>query len=494
MDFSGILGGFASALSPVNLLYCLIGCILGTVVGVLPGLGPMATMAMLLPLASYLPPAGMIIMLAGIYFGAMYGGSTTSVLMNVPGESASVVTCIDGFEMTKKGRAGGALAIAAIGSFIAGTLGTLLLSITGPALADFALRFGPPEYFSIVLFSLTTVLSFSSSNALKGLLGMLVGMIFATVGLDSLSGKQRFVFGYTQIASGFEVVPLMMGLFGIAEVLASAEAGVASVYKGKLKAFLPRGKELKKGLMASLRGSALGMAFGILPGMGPTATTFIAYDLEKRFSKNPEQFGKGCIEGVAAPEAANNAAAQAGFIPLMALGIPTLPITAILLSTFITYGLPPGPMLFAKHGDLAWTVIASMYIGNAMLVVLNLPLVGVWARLCLVPYWILGPVVLGICFVGTYSIRNSMFDVWTLIFFGLLGYAMKKRNWPTPPLILGFILGPMFEQHLRGSLGMSGGSVGVFLTRPIAVTFIALSIFMVVISRRLLRRTGEKQV
>lgn len=484
----GLLGGFASALSPVNFMYCLLGCVLGTVVGVLPGLGPAATMAMLLPLTSYVPPSGMIIMLAGIYYGAMYGGSTTSILINIPGESASVVTTIDGFQMTKQGRAGEALAISAIGSFIAGTAGVLLLSITGPVLADFALRFGPPEYFCIVLFCFTTVVSFSGREVLKGIVIMFVGMILASIGLDPLSGKQRFVFGIPEFAAGLDMIPLVMGLFGVSEVLAASGEGALSIYQGKLKALIPRGKELKKGLLASLRGSALGLALGVLPGMGATATTFIAYDLEKRISRNPDQFGKGCIEGVASPEAANNAVAQTGFIPLMALGIPTAPIMAILLAAFIMYGLPPGPLLFTEHGDIAWTIIASMYIGNVILVILNLPLVGIWARLCLVPYKILGPLILGICFVGAYSMRNSMFDVWSMFFFGLVGYVVKKRNWPVAPLILGFILGPMFEQNLRSSIGMSGGSVMIFLTRPIAATFVGLTILMLIVSRRLLYR------
>jgi len=279
-----------------------------------------------------------------------------------------------------------------------------------------------------------------------------------------------------------------MGLFGIAEVFASAEEGVLSIFKGKLKALIPRGQELKKGLVASLRGSAIGLVLGILPGMGGTVTTFIAYDVEKRVSKYPDRFGTGCIEGVASPEAANNAVAQAGFIPLMALGIPTTSMMAIMLAAFTMYGLPPGPMLFAKHGDVAWTIIASMYIGNVMLVLLNLPLVGIWARLCLVPYKILGPFILGICFVGAYSIRNSMFDVWSMFLFGLVGYVVKKRNWPVAPLILGFILGPMLEQNLRASVGMSGGSVMIFFTRPISATFIGLMILMLLVTRRLLNR------
>lgn len=482
---SGLLDGFIGALSLSNLWYCFLGCLLGTIVGVLPGLGPAATMAILLPLMSYVPPTGSIIMLSGIYYGAMYGGSTTSILINVPGEAASVATCLDGFQMTKKGRAGEALAIAAIGSFIAGTAGTVLLSIAGPILADLALNFGPPEYFGLVLFGLTTLLSFSGRQILKGIIAGLVGMVLACVGLDPVSGKTRLVFGVSQFLAGINVIPILMGLFGFAEVLASAEEGIISVYQGRLGRLIPRGQELRKGLIASLRGTVSGLALGLLPGMIASLTTFIAYDIEKRISKYPMQFGTGVIEGVAGPEAANNATAQAGFIPLMALGIPTAPVYAILLAALMIYGLLPGPLLFKQHGVFVWSVIASMYIGNVMLLILNLPLVGLWARLCLIPYRILGPLILGICFVGTYSLRNNMFDVWICIFFGMVGYVMRKRNWPVPPLILGVILGDMFEQNFRSSLQMSGGSISIFFTRPIPLLFIGLAIFSVIISRRL---------
>ena len=481
-----LIAGFGNALSLSNFMYCLLGCTLGTVVGVLPGLGPVASMAMLLPLTSYLPPTAMIIMMAGIYYGAMYGGSTTSILINIPGEAASVVTTLDGFQMTKQGKAGEALAIAAIGSFIAGTVGVMLLSLAGPLIADHALSFGPPEYFCIVLFSLTTVVSFSGREILKGIIVAFVGMLLTCVGLDPLSGKQRLAFGIPHFTGGLDLIPIMMGLFGLSEVLASAEEGISSIYNGKLKSIIPRGQELRKGIFASLRGTAIGLPLGMLPGMTPTAGTFLTYDLEKRISKNPSQFGTGCIEGVAAPEAANNAVAQAGFIPLMALGIPTAPVMAILLAAFMLYGFTPGPMLFTQQGELTWTIIASMYIGNVILLVLNLPLVGLWARLCLVPYRILGPLILGICFVGAFSIRNSMFDVWTCILFGLIGYAMKMRGWSAAPLILGFILGPMFEQNLRASIGMSGGSILIFFIRPIAATFIGLTILSLLLSYRLL--------
>jgi putative tricarboxylic transport membrane protein len=424
-------------------------------------------------------------MLAGIYYGAQYGGSTTSILMNVPGEPGSAVTCLDGFQMTKQGRAGEALAIAAIGSFIAGTGGVILLSIGGPILADFALTFGPPEYFALVLFGMTTMLSFAGRQILKGIITGLIGIIVAAVGLDPVSGNTRLAFGIPQFLSGMNIIPVLMGLFGVAEVLVSAEEGIASVFQGKLGKMLPQGMELKKGLMASTRGSIIGLLLGLLPGMITSLTTFIVYDIEKRFSKYPERFGTGVIEGVASPEAANNATAQAGFIPLMAIGIPTAPIFGILLAALIMLGLTPGPLLFKQHADFAWAVIASMYIGNVMLLIINLPLVGLWARLCLVPYRILAPLIFGLCFVGAYSLRNNMFDVWICIAFGILGFIMRKQNWPIPPMILGVILGDMFEQNLRAALQMSDGSLMIFIERPIALTFVVLTILSVLVSRKL---------
>jgi putative tricarboxylic transport membrane protein len=493
MEF-GLLAGFWKALSPINLWYCFLGSLLGTEVGVLPALGPATTIAILLPVTAYLKPTESIIMLAGIFYGAMYGGSTTSILMNIPGEAASVPTCLDGFQMTKRGRAGEALAIAAIGSFIAGTAGVLLLSFAGPLLAELALAFGPPEYFGLMFFSLTALFSFSGHDLLKGLTAGVVGIVLATVGLDPLSGAHRLAFGIPQLLAGLDVIPVLIGLFGVAEVLASAEEKVSSVYRGKLGRLIPRGEELKKGLWASLRGTGIGLLAGLFPGFMPSVVTFISYDIEKRVSRYPEKFGTGVIEGVASPEAANNATCQAGFVPLMALGIPTAPIFAMLLASLMIYGLPPGPMLFKQHGDFAWTVVASMYIGNVMLLVLNLPLVGVWARLCLVPYRILGPVILGVVFVGAYSIRNSMFDVWTAILFGLVGFLMKKKNWPVAPLILGFILGPLLEQHFRASLQGSGGSLRVFIEQPISAVFIALGVVLMVTSRKLWSAVEKQEV
>ena len=489
----GLLDGFVRAISLMNLWYCFLGCLLGTIVGVLPALGPAATIAILLPLTAYLNPTQSIIMLAGIFYGAMYGGSTTSILMNIPGEAASVPTCLDGYQMTRQGRAGQALAIAALGSFMAGTAGALFLSFAAPLLADFALAFGPPEYFGLMFFSLTALFSFAGSDLLRGVSAGLAGILLSMVGLDIMSGTHRLAFGIPKLLSGLDVIPVLMGLFGVGEVLFTAEQQITSVYEGKLGHLIPRGKELVKGLWASVRGTVIGLATGLFPGLMPSVVTFIAYDIEKRVSKYPEKFGTGVIEGVASPEAANNANCQAGFIPLFALGIPTTPIAAMLLASLMVYGLPAGPMLFKQHGDFAWTVVASMYIGNVMLLILNLPLVGLWARLCLIPYRILGPVVLGVVVVGAYSIRNSMFDVWTAIVFGLVGYVMKKWGWPIAPLILGFILGPLLEQHFRASLQGSGGSVLIFTQRPICTIFIVLGVVLILMSRRLWSKVSVQE-
>ena len=486
---SGLLGGFIGAFSLTNLAYCFVGCLLGTFVGVLPGLGPAATSAILLPLTSYMSPAGAIIMLAGIYYGAMYGGSTTSILVNVPGEASSVPTCLDGFQMTKQGRAGEALAIAALGSFVAGTFGTIALSFMAPALARIGLKFGPPEYFGLVLFSLTALVGFSGGSLLKGLIAGGVGMFLACVGLDPLSGKQRLTFGSVTFTGGMDVIPVLMGLFGVAEVLASAGEGIVYLYEGSLGRLLPRGRELVKGLLASIRGTISGFVMGLLPGMIPAVTAFIAYDIEKRLSRTPHRFGTGCIEGVAAPEAANNATSMAGFIPLMSLGIPTSPTLAIILAALMMYGLQPGPFLFLHHSDFAWAVIASMYVGNVILLILNLPLVGFWARLCLVPYRYIGPVILGVCLVGAFSVRNRLFDVIACAGFGILGYLMKRRRWPTTPLILGLILGPMLEQSLRQSLELSGGSFGILFTRPISATLIVLTVVVLTFVRKALTQS-----
>jgi putative tricarboxylic transport membrane protein len=489
-----LIVGTMNVLAPANLFYCFLGAFFGTLVGVLPGLGPASTIAILLPMTMYLDKTGSIIMLAGIYYGAQYGGSTTSILVNIPGEVSSVPTCFDGYPMTKDGRAGQALWIAAVGSFIAGTAGAIAVTVIGPGLAKYALQFGPPEYTGLLFFSLTAVVSLSGSglSILRGLAAGLVGMLLSSIGIDPLTGTPRLYFGFTGLMRGLEIIPVTVGLFGIGEILANAEAGILKIYEGTLGKMMPRGQELRKGLLASLRGTAVGLPLGVLPGFVPAVSSFIAYDLEKRISKYPERFGTGVIEGVGGPEAANNATAQTGFIPLMAFGIPTSASTAIILAALMIYGLQPGPVLFESNKLFVWTVIASMYIGNIMLLVLNLPLVGVWARISQIPYKYLGPIILGVCLIGAYSPRNAMFDVWVAIIFGVAGYLMKRVKWPMGPLILGFLLGPMLEISLHQSLNMGGPLI--LFNRPIAAGLFLLAIVVLFISIRYLSRVREAVV
>ena len=483
-DF-GLIDGVAQALSLANLFYALVGCVLGMLVGVLPGLGPASAMAILLPIAVYLPAQGSIIIMAGVYYGAMYGGSTTAILVNIPGEVSSIVTALDGFEMTKKGRAGEALAIAAIGSFIAGILGTMAIAWIGPAIADLALRFGPPEYFGIVLFSLTALVSFSGNSLLLGVTIGVFGIALAMIGSDPLTGTPRMTFDNFQLMKGIDIIPMTVGLFGIGEVLFNASQQTKQIFTGKLPAWhrmLPRGQQLVRGLTASLRGTVVGGITGLLPGMLPALTTYLAYDIERKVSRHRAELGTGAIEGVAAPEAANNASAMSGFIPLLSLGIPTSPALAIVLGTLIMNGLQPGPTLFSQHADLAYTVVASMLISNTMLLIFSLPLIAVWARISLIPYRLLGPIVLAICVIGAYAPRNTMFDVVVAVGFGLLGYFMRKRNWPLSPLVLGFLMGPLLEQSLRQSISMANGNLTIFFTRPITATCIAAAALVLVLT------------
>ncbi|MPZ58938.1 MAG: tripartite tricarboxylate transporter permease [Rhizobiales bacterium] len=489
----GIIDGLLNALTFANIGFAVVGCLLGTLVGVLPGLGPASAMAILLPVALYLPTTGAIIIMAGIYYGAMYGGSTTAILMNIPGEVSSIVTAQDGFPMTKNGQAGQALAIAAIGSYIAGVFGTIAIAIIGPQIAGVALSFGPPEYFGLVFFSMTALISFSGPSLLSGLALGIFGMWLATVGVDPLTGTQRLNFGTIELMKGFDIVPVLVGLFGIAEVLTSVDQKIAQIYTGKLGSWLsmiPKGDLLKRGLKAALRGSGLGFVLGLLPGMLPALTAYLAYDVEKQVSKTPEKFGTGMIEGVAGPEAANNATAMAGFIPLLSLGIPTSPALAILLGTLLISGVTPGPMMFEQQPLLIWTVIGSMLIANTVLVILNLPLVGLWARICLVPYSILGPIILSICVIGAYAPRNTLFDVWIALLFGVIGFVMRRLSMPISTLVLGFLLGPMFEQSLRQSIEMAGTPM-IFFERPIPLSLIIAALIVVGVTSYLKRRSGE---
>ena len=449
---------------------------LGTLVGVLPGIGPTSGIAILLPLTAFLPPTPAIIMLAAIYYGAMYGGSTTAILVNIPGEVASVVTTLDGYQMAREGRAGPALAIAAISSFVAGTLGLIGLTFFAPTLADVALGVGPPEYFGLVVLAFSVVVSLSGPSLVKGFTAAALGALIALVGLDPMSGARRFAYGTATLLGGIDFIAVIIGLFAITEVLLGAEERARAVSLVPLGKLMPSRDELRRCGATMLRATGVGFVLGLLPGCTPGAISFIAYDVEKRLSKTPERFGKGAIEGVAAPEGANNATTSAGFVPLFALGIPATPALAVVLSGLMIYGLQPGPLLFEKQPQFVWAVIASMYVGNVMLLVLNLPLVGLWARLCRIPYAIMAPLILIFSVLGAYSVRNSFADVGMAIAFGVVGYLMVKLGYPTAPLVLALILTPMLESGLRQSLSMAHGSPLILVTRPVAVTLIAAGV------------------
>jgi putative tricarboxylic transport membrane protein len=477
-----IILGLSVALSPANLLYCFLGVILGTLVGVLPGLGPTAGLAILIPVTAGLAPATSLIMLAGLYYGAMYGGSTTTILLNVPGEAASVVTALDGYQMARKGRAGAALGIAAISSFIAGTISTALLMFVAPPMAELGLLFGPPEYFALMVLGMSILISISGKSLLKGSISALLGMLIAMVGIDPMTGVARFTYGSTNLLGGIDYLSVIVGLFAISEMLLSLEGSLRSIYEGSLSSVFPSLSDLKRCVGSFLRGSFLGFLIGSIPGGNPTIAAFVSYDLEKKLAKNPQEFGTGAIEGVASPEAANNAAAQAGLVPLLTLGIPGGPTIAVLMGAFLIQGLTPGPMLFKNQPDIVWGLIMSMYIGNVMLLVLNLPLVGVWAKIARVPYRIIAPIILVISVLGAYSISNNMFDVWLMFLFGILGYFMKKIELPHAPVVLALVLAPMIENALRQSLTMSKGSLLILVSRPIPLFLFVLSVFSVIVS------------
>jgi putative tricarboxylic transport membrane protein len=433
-------------------------------------------------------------MLAGIYYGAMYGGSTTSILVNVPGEAASVVTCLDGYQMARQGRAGPALGIAAFGSFIAGTFGVIGLVFLAPPLAEIALKFGPPEYFSLVILGVTLVSYLGGGSLIKDLMMATVGLLLASIGTDIMTGAQRFTFGVIEIAEGWGLVPVVMGLFGISEVLVNIEQELktSSIVEGKIKNLLPNLKDWRDSKWPIIRGSILGFFIGILPGGGALISSFASYAIEKKVSKHPEKFGKGAIEGVAGPESANNSAAQAAFIPLLTLGIPANAVMAILLGALMIHGITPGPLLMEKYPDLFWGTIASMYVGNGMLLILNLPLIGIWVQILKVPYPILFPLILLFCLIGSYSINNMVMDVLVMVVFGLVGYLMKKTNFSGAPLILAFVLGPMLEDNLRRSLIMSYGHFNIFYTRPISAIFIITALIILVSS--IIKIKGRKVI
>jgi putative tricarboxylic transport membrane protein len=479
MDFLANLStGFGIALSPMNLAYAFLGAVLGTAIGVLPGLGSAATIAVLLPVTYKIQPLSAVIMLAGIYYGAQYGGSTTSILLNIPGEAGSIVTCIDGYKMARKGRAGPALGISAIGSFFAGNVAVFGTSVVAPILAAFALKFGPTEYASLVLLGLMLAIYLSEESVLKGLLMGSLGLLLGAVGLDPVLGAERFTFGVVRLTDGFNFVVVAMGLYGISEVFLNLEAEIREIFKASLKGLLPTREDWKRGWAPLLRGSILGFFIGVLPGGGTIVSSFGSYAVEKRISKHPERFGKGAIEGVAGPEAANNAASTSAFIPLLTLGIPGNASTAMIMVALMIHGIKPGPLLMWHHADLFWGVIASMYIGNMMLLTLNLPLIGLWVRLLKVPYRYLGGLIVVICVIGAYSINYAVFDVGVMVGFGVVGYLMRKGKYPPAPLILAMILGPLLEANFERAMLTSGGDPLVFIQRPISVVLLSVGVFL----------------
>ncbi|WP_199254914.1 tripartite tricarboxylate transporter permease [Mycolicibacterium mengxianglii] len=481
---NGLLSGFTAALTPTNLMWLIVGCLLGTLVGILPGLGPPATISILLPLATGFDPATGLIMMAGIYYGAKYGGSTTSILMNIPGESSSVVTCIDGYQMAKKGRAGQALGIAAIASFVAGTIGVIGLTFLAPAAADVAVNFGPPEYSALMVFALLLVIMLAGDSLIKGFISMFIGLFLATIGTDLFSGEQRFTGGQIELAGGVEFIALSIGIFAIGEVLVNIEQKTQKplfAAPKKFREMLPSAKDIKRSTPAMLQGGILGFIIGILPGAGSTVASFVSYIIAKRTSKHPEEFGKGAIEGVAAPEAANNSETGGAMVPLLTMGIPGSGTGAVLLGALVLYGLNPGPLLFHEHADVVWPIIASMYLGNVVLVIMNLPMVPFFAKLLNTPYKVLYPGILLISVIGVFSVNFSVFDVWLLVIFGLLGYAMRKLDIPPAPLVLAFVLGPIAENSIRQSLLLSDNSPMIYLERPISAVLVGLSVVLMLV-------------
>jgi putative tricarboxylic transport membrane protein len=480
---NNLLLGFSVALQPTVLFYAVIGCVVGTVVGVLPGLGPLAGISLLLPLSFGLTPTTAIVLLAGIYYGAMYGGSTTSILMRIPGEAASVMTCVDGYAMTQKGRAGAALAIAALGSFVAGTLSLVALMFLAPPLASFALRFGPPEYVALLLLGLI-VLAYMSSGAMPKTLAMAgFGLLLGTIGIDAMSGFFRFTYGVFELADGIGIVPVAVGLFGLSEILLTAGQDTPpQVQKPRLRELIPSRRELAESIGPCLRGGVLGFLIGIIPGSAHIISTFVSYGVERRISKHPEEFGKGAVAGVAGPESANNAAACGAFVPMLALGVPSGPIPAVMMAALMIHGVAPGPLLMEQQPELVWGFIASMYVGNIVLLILNLPMVGLFVNILRIPYAYLYPAVVVFCVLGVYAVSSSVVDVWIMVVMGVVGYVLRKLNFDVAPIVLGLILSPLLELSLRQSLAMSAGSYMILIDRPIAATMLACVVILLTVS------------
>jgi len=479
---NNLMLGFSVAVTPENLMYALLGCLLGTLVGVLPGLGPVPTIAMLLPITYVLPPIAGLIMLAGIYYGTQYGGSTTAILVNLPGETSAVVTVLDGHQMAKNGRAGAALSIAALGSFFAGSVATLLLAAFAPPLAEVAFKFGPAEYFSLMVLGLIGAVVLASGSLPKAICMILLGLLLGMVGTDVNSGVARFDFGVPQLQDGIDFAIVAMGVFGFAEIMTNLEQKENRVeISDKIGSLYPNKQEIKESVAPMVRGTALGSMLGILPGGGAVLSSFASYTLEKKLSKNPERFGKGHPAGLAGPESANNAGAQTSFIPLLTLGIPGNAVMALMVGAMTIHNIQPGPQVMTSHPQLFWGLIASMWIGNLMLVVLNLPLIGIWVKLLRVPYRILFPAILVFCTIGVYSLKNDPFDIYTTAAFGIIGYIWSKLRCEGAPLLLGLVLGPMMEENFRRALLLSRGNYGTFIERPLSASLLAVALVLVII-------------
>lgn len=490
--FNNLILGFSIALQPSILVYAFAGCIIGTLVGMMPGLGPLAGISLLLPATFGLNPIIAIVLLAGVYYGAMYGGSTTSILMRIPGEAASVMTCVDGYAMTQNGRAGPALAIAAIGSFFAGTVGVIGLMLLAPTLAEFALRFGPPEYTALLLMGLFILAYMSGGSMLKTLAMAVFGLMLGMIGIDAMSGYTRFSFGIIELGDGVGIVPVAVGLFGISEILITAgQAEPPPVQKPKLRDLMPSRREFRQSLGPIGRGSLLGFLIGIIPGSAHIISSFVSYGIERRISKHPERFGNGAIEGVAGPESANNAAATGAFVPMLALGVPTSPVTAVMIAAIMVHGISPGPLLIKEQPELFWGFVASMYVGNVVLLILNLPMVGLFVNLLRIPYAYLYPCILCFCILGCYSVSNSMVDVWIMLAMGGVGYVLRKFGYDLAPVALGLVLAPILELSLRQSLAMSAGDYSIFIERPIALAMLALGMVLLLLSLKPLFFKGK---
>jgi putative tricarboxylic transport membrane protein len=477
--FHSLVFGFSVALQPANLLYCFFGVLIGTLIGVLPGVGPAAALSLLLPITFHVPAESTIILLAGITYGTMYGGSTTSILVNIPGEASSVVTCLDGYQMARKGRAGPALGISAFGSFIAGTTTVFMLVLLAPTLAGWALKFGPPEYFCLMVLGLSIMVYLARGSIVNALIMVCFGLLLGTVGLEQMTGSPRFVFGIMSFMDGIGLVQVVIGLFGISEVLVNVERRFKQeIFETEIKGLLPNREDWKRSAGPIGRGTIIGFFLGIIPGMSVAIPTFVSYIVEKKLSKYPEKFGTGMIEGIAGPEAANNAASTGTLVPMLSLGIPTGASTALLLGALMIHGIRPGPLLVQESPEVFWGLVTSLYVGNIMLLVLNLPLIGLWVKILKIPYHFLFSLILLLCVIGSYITNNSIYDVIIMAVFGLIGYLMKKLDYEAAPLVLALVLGPMMEKAFQRSLMISDGALNIFVTRPISGTFLIVAVLI----------------